>query len=227
MDNNITNEDELLIIELLKGKLTHKSIAEKFETDISVIENISRKYRAKCRKEKLPMDWAVTTTQQIKDLFAKGCTRSEIKKILGVTGQAVQYALGKAPRIPVVDAGQTFGRLTVLGISSKDKYSTKKYLCSCSCGQQYIARHDTLVSGRARSCGCIRKEGRYAPEFVKKPSSQRTSLEIILKVHKAFKIDQCGASIFEICARFKISASTYYRLRKEAIRSEDEKARLL
>lgn len=223
----VSPEDEALIIELLKLGLPHKEIAGKFEVKKAKIQDISNRYRKKCKAEKLPMDWAVTTTQQIKNHFAKGCTRSEIKKILGVSPQAIQYALGKAPRIPVIDVGKTFGRLTVLSVASKDKHGIKKYLCSCSCGQQYIARHDTLACGRARSCGCIRSDGRYAPEFIVKPSSQRTSLEVILKVHKAYKTEFRGVSIFEICARFNISASTYYRLRKEAIRSENEKARLL
>lgn len=52
--------------------------------------------------------------------------------------------------------GSTFGRLTVIGESSRvSKNRNRYYLCSCSCGNSDVeVRGDYLRSGHTVSCGC-------------------------------------------------------------------------
>ncbi|HCQ6003679.1 TPA: hypothetical protein OL424_003040 [Clostridioides difficile] len=54
--------------------------------------------------------------------------------------------------------GKTFGKLTVLKMSGKDKYSHNLWLCQCECGNRTITSTSALEQGKAQSCGCIRKE---------------------------------------------------------------------
>ena len=48
--------------------------------------------------------------------------------------------------------GMTFHRLSVIG---RDK---NQWLCKCECGTTAVARTDRLLSGRRKSCECLRKQ---------------------------------------------------------------------
>lgn len=50
-----------------------------------------------------------------------------------------------------------FGRLTVLEFSEV-RNRRAYWLCECECGNRKVIRGDALLSERARSCGCIKKE---------------------------------------------------------------------
>ena len=56
--------------------------------------------------------------------------------------------------------GKQFGELTVLDnfVEYRDKNNKKrvKYKCSCSCGNEIFVRHDSLLSGLTKSCGCTK-----------------------------------------------------------------------
>lgn len=51
--------------------------------------------------------------------------------------------------------GKRFNRWTVIS-----KYSAKRlsWLCKCDCGNYSTVPTDNLISGKSKSCGCIRKE---------------------------------------------------------------------
>lgn len=55
--------------------------------------------------------------------------------------------------------GQKFGMLTVLH-RDKDipRYKSKhpRWVCQCDCGNQTIAERGNLISGRMKSCGCLK-----------------------------------------------------------------------
>ena len=56
--------------------------------------------------------------------------------------------------------GNIYGRLTVvesMGIRGSDKAQYVR--CICSCGGDKITRAATLTKGKAKSCGCLHKEG--------------------------------------------------------------------
>ena len=52
--------------------------------------------------------------------------------------------------------GTSFGRLLVIGIDKKDEESHTYWLCRCICGSYTVVRETRLISGKTRSCGCLR-----------------------------------------------------------------------
>lgn len=58
--------------------------------------------------------------------------------------------------------GDKYGMLTVLGVchSRKVKSGTRKYWkCKCDCGKEVSVITASLVSGKTKSCGCIKALG--------------------------------------------------------------------
>lgn len=53
--------------------------------------------------------------------------------------------------------GQRFGRLTVLSFSGIGNTGAK-WLCQCDCGNTIIATRNHLITGCAKSCGCLHQE---------------------------------------------------------------------
>lgn len=60
--------------------------------------------------------------------------------------------------------GLTFGRWTVLELGEPIYYEGRvrdhKYLCKCKCGTERFVSGSSLLQGRTKSCGCLRKEKR-------------------------------------------------------------------
>lgn len=56
--------------------------------------------------------------------------------------------------------GQKFGRLTVIGKSSKTDKNGYGYfwICQCDCGNSADVKHYHLISGHTKSCGCLHQE---------------------------------------------------------------------
>lgn len=54
--------------------------------------------------------------------------------------------------------GKKFGRLTVIGLTNKKSGRKRYWLCECYCGNTAVVRSDSLVGGKIRSCGCLKKE---------------------------------------------------------------------
>lgn len=62
---------------------------------------------------------------------------------------------------PKVVVGERFGRLTVLAEVapvSAGKESKRAVLCLCQCGAEKVLKLNSLRSGIAKSCGCLRKQ---------------------------------------------------------------------
>ena len=54
--------------------------------------------------------------------------------------------------------GKTFGRLTPIEKFPRYKGRKTYYKCNCVCGNEKIVSRDNLISGKVKSCGCLRKE---------------------------------------------------------------------
>lgn len=54
--------------------------------------------------------------------------------------------------------GEVFGRLTVVSHGGYGKYKETRWNCSCVCGNTKTINARSLVTGRSKSCGCLRKE---------------------------------------------------------------------
>lgn len=53
---------------------------------------------------------------------------------------------------------QRFGRLIVVCVTKKRANDYVMWLCRCDCGNLAYVRSSHLLSGRTKSCGCLRKE---------------------------------------------------------------------
>lgn len=55
--------------------------------------------------------------------------------------------------------GEVFTRLTVIEKIENSSYKGKpEWRCLCSCGEEFIAKHDYLLKGTRKSCGCLKKD---------------------------------------------------------------------
>ncbi len=54
--------------------------------------------------------------------------------------------------------GRKFGRLTVVGLSHRDKKSVSFWLVKCDCGVEKTVNGQSLQRGTTASCGCLRRE---------------------------------------------------------------------
>lgn len=60
--------------------------------------------------------------------------------------------------------GQKFGLLTVVGPTERRQGRSVVWECLCDCGNTSYVRALSLVSGRTKSCGCLRKKKAGANE---------------------------------------------------------------
>lgn len=58
------------------------------------------------------------------------------------------------PKSYPISAGDHFGKLTVSGLGTLDKFGLKRWLCKCECGGETSTTAFKLRSGHTRSCGC-------------------------------------------------------------------------
>lgn len=60
---------------------------------------------------------------------------------------------------PVDYCGQRFGRLVVIEkIRTPGRYTQTYWRCACDCGNETTVAHNSLRSGRTRSCKCLMRE---------------------------------------------------------------------
>lgn len=87
-------------------------------------------------------------------------TRTSLKTGTKSCGCIKRETASKRGKKNLIDhAGETFGRLTVIGDSGKRTSSNRVLLaCRCECGQVIDGLYGNLVSGRTKSCGCLREE---------------------------------------------------------------------
>ena len=49
-----------------------------------------------------------------------------------------------------------YGKLTPIELIEKDSRGRQRWLCRCECGEETIARMDSLKDGNTTSCGCMK-----------------------------------------------------------------------
>lgn len=80
--------------------------------------------------------------------------------------------------------GNKYNRLTVVGISHKDKRHRVHYLCKCDCGTVKSIQYSLLTSGNTKSCGCFGKERRKLNRL---PDNRGIINQIILQIKRHAK----------------------------------------
>lgn len=54
--------------------------------------------------------------------------------------------------------GKKFGRWTVIRKMGVTKFRNVRWLCKCDCGVEKEVSSESLLKGKSRSCGCLKKE---------------------------------------------------------------------
>lgn len=62
--------------------------------------------------------------------------------------------------VPQDLTGKRFGRLTCIKIVGRDSQYRRKWLCTCTCGNETIVIASSLKNGLTKSCGCLGRERR-------------------------------------------------------------------
>ena len=62
------------------------------------------------------------------------------------------------PTKSVINIGDRFVRLTVIGFKQRGKWVHLSWICRCDCGNTTTVRTFSLRNGDIVSCGCYRKE---------------------------------------------------------------------
>jgi len=57
-----------------------------------------------------------------------------------------------------IQTGDRFGKLEVIGITDLNYNGRKRPICKCDCGNIVVVSQCRLLSGKTKSCGCLRKE---------------------------------------------------------------------
>ena len=55
---------------------------------------------------------------------------------------------------------QKFNKLTIVSVKEKDSRRRVLVNCVCDCGNTVIRQYSAIIAGKAKSCGCIRKNPR-------------------------------------------------------------------
>jgi hypothetical protein len=105
-------------------------------------------YCNKCQKEKDDCDF--------------GCMKTRCKKCVADQKREYNHNCGKCknykgnPKENLKD--HMFGNLIVRNWNSKQENGYSFWDCECACGKIVEVIHGDLVSGRKKSCGCLRKK---------------------------------------------------------------------
>ena len=67
--------------------------------------------------------------------------------------------VGKSNLIDIT--GQKFNKLTAIKPVGSAEYGGVLWECKCDCGNKHIVEYSNLVSGKVKSCGCLKSYGEY------------------------------------------------------------------
>lgn len=88
--------------------------------------------------------------------------------------------------------GQVFGRLTVVKEATPhvtpSGQKKKRFLCTCSCGNEVTPHSSSLLSGASQSCGCLVKENKGAPRQVELKKGDRFGNLIVIKEAEKYSL---------------------------------------
>lgn len=115
-------------------------------------------------------------------------------------------------------SGQKFNRLSVIGFSHRNSNSIAFWDCECECGVRIVAVGWSVVNGRTKSCGCLRKEtGRKNLVLAHTSEARRRAIETVLKTSMRSKwVELNGENMTAAAwaARLGLRVATlHYRLR--------------
>ena len=54
--------------------------------------------------------------------------------------------------------GKRFGKLVAIEFSHSDKNKNSVWSCICDCGNETLVNSQRLITGKTKSCGCLKSE---------------------------------------------------------------------
>ena len=115
--------------------------------------------------------------------------------------------------------GQKFGRLTVISYAGNNRDNKALWNCVCECGNEVVARMDSLKSGDKQSCGCLNNEKR-AQRFIErnmKHGLRHTRLYIVwcdmrrrCNNDKAHEYKNYGGRGIRVCEEWNNDFKSFY-----------------
>lgn len=58
----------------------------------------------------------------------------------------------------LVEVGDRYGRLVVVGPATRNKHGQGRSLCRCDCGTEVVVINSQMTSSHTRSCGCLSRD---------------------------------------------------------------------
>lgn len=112
---------------------------------------------------------------------------------------------------PIDLTGKKFGRLEVIELShvARKNYKNSKkniyyWACKCDCGNMKYVDGSNLLSGRCRSCGCLKKGIKLNPKFNSgKTFFQKNQIQLKYKYNQGGKIKKYKLSSAELTEYLK------------------------
>lgn len=109
--------------------------------------------------------------------------------------------------------GQSFGRLIVMDFAGVDEKRNKLWLCKCSCGGVKLVKHQYLIAGKTRSCGCLKREHQWQPRAAKSDLARVEALFLLnykaLRRRNAAKFKNSKCICFKTFKRLTLSRCVY------------------
>jgi len=133
------------------------------------VKNLTKKGQYAC--------WSEKDIDFLKKNY-KNMTADELSVNIGKTKSAVinkRHSL-RLEKFTPVEIGKTYGRLVVIGKSSKRTDRGGFFNCKCECGKEKEIRGDALRIGATTSCGCYAKEATVSANI--KPPGVATWTEL-------------------------------------------------
>ena len=111
--------------------------------------------------------------------------------------------------------GKTFGRLTVVAYSGKNKHGLSSWECKCECGNVVIVTTCHLTGNHSKSCGCLQRD-KAKLAHTKHGKSEHRIVLIFYDMRKRCYNANCasykdyGGRGIKICDEWKDNPSAFY-----------------
>lgn len=128
-----------------------------------------------------------------------------------------------------LNIGDKYGSWTIISKCIKNKFGKDSYLCKCICGTEKYVEGQSLVKGKSKSCGCVRKVSKeIQKERIKKykhdyfqNNKEKIYKRTLNKQKEQRKLDYelYGIDRYNLKSKYNLSIEEYHNI----LQSQDNK----